>query len=182
MTYTLFMNQRYPHKMWLSRATGNIWSSELVPAMANGKPVFHNPEPVPFRLTPNLYKLMGPIFVEGIYASSIMVIARALTEPYGQQSSNGSTDDFEMEGQLSIFIRDEMEFWFTQQRRSSVADGQLRESVQGNVDKIVKLATALARAPEGKGLPANQTVIDEVARATDPEKLAQSEALWMGYL
>ncbi|TKA59727.1 hypothetical protein B0A49_09584, partial [Cryomyces minteri] len=155
MTYIMHMNTRYPQKMSIARATGNIWGSELIPAMAAGKPYFHNPEPVPFRLTPNLQTLMGPIHTEGIFACAVMAIARCLTEP-----------EHELDTQLSIFIRDEMTFWYTQQHRQNVQDGALRDSVGANSELIVKRAVSLGKEPSGSNLPANQTVIDLVALAT----------------
>ncbi|KAI9822659.1 MAG: hypothetical protein M1827_000378 [Pycnora praestabilis] len=170
MTYIMHMNNRYPHKLSIARATGNIWGSELIPAMAAGKAFFHNPEPVPFRLTPNLQALMGPIATEGIFSCAIMAIARCLTEP-----------EFELEQQLSIFVRDEMIFWFTQQHRSGLQENQLRETVQVNSDIIVKKAVSLAQPPPGN-LPANQTIIDLISKAVNPLHLAQSDALWMPYL
>ena len=170
MTYIMHMNNRYPHKLSIARGTGNIWGSELIPSIGPGKPIFHNPEPVPFRLTPNLATLMGPLATEGIFSCAIMAIARCLTEP-----------EFELEQQLSIFVRDEMIFWFTQQHRSALQENQLRETVQLNSDIIVRKATSLAEPPTGN-LPANQTVIDLISRAVNPMQLAQSDALWMPYL
>lgn len=170
MTYILHMHNRYPHKMSISRATGNIWGSELMSCMTAGKPYFNNPEPVPFRLTPNLQTFMGPIHTEGIYGCAIMAIARCLTEP-----------EFELEQQLSLFVRDEMIFWFTSQHRSNLAEGALREAVQTNSELIVKRTLSLAQAPAGS-LPANQTIIDLIAKAVSPVQLAQTDALWMAYL
>ena len=169
MTYIMHMNNRYPHKLSVARTTGNLWGSELIPAIAPGKPIFQNAEPVPFRLTPNLQALMGPLATEGIFSCAIMAIARCLTEP-----------EFGLEQQLSIFVRDEMIFWFTQQHRS-FQENQLRETVQHNSDLIVRKATSLAEPPTGP-LPANQTVIDLISRAVNPMHLAQSDALWMPYL
>ena len=72
--------------------------------------------------------------------------------------------------------------WMTQQHRS-VLEGQLREAVQLNSDLVVKRAKALADAPSASNLPATQTIIDLIAHATNPQKLAQqSDALWMPYL
>ena len=167
MTYVMHMTTRFPHKLSIARGTGNIWASELVPTM-NNKCMFHNQEPVPFRLTPNLQTLMGPIATEGTYSAAIMAIARCLTEP-----------EFELEQQLSVFVRDEVMFWFTQQHRN--VEGQLKERVQVNSDTIVKKALALASPAQGT-LPANQTIIDTISRAVDPMRLAQSDALWMPYL
>ena len=99
-----------------------------------------------------------------------MAIARCLTEPEG-----------ELEQQLSIFVRDEMVFWLTQQHRAQLYETQLRDTVQASSDVVVKRAVSLARPPEGN-LPANQTVIDLVSRAVNPLHLAQCDALWMPYL
>ena len=170
MTYTMHMGNRYPHKLCIARGSGNIWGSELISIMGPSKPLFGHAEPVPFRLTPNLQTLMGPIATEGIYSCSIMAIARCLTEP-----------EFELEQQLSVFVRDEVMFWFTQQHRNNPQEGQLRDTVQLNSDLVVRKATSLAEPGTGN-LPANQTVIDLISRAVNPMNLAQSDALWMPYL
>ncbi|KAI0167042.1 hypothetical protein GGR52DRAFT_581740 [Hypoxylon sp. FL1284] len=171
MTYILYMTGRYPHKINIARGSGKIWGSELMSFMAPAKPFFHSPEPVPFRLTPNLQTLMGPLATEGIFSCSIMAIARCLTEP-----------DFELEHALTLFVRDEVIFWFTSSHRTMhLTENQLRDTVQTNCDMIVKRAISLAQNPVGN-LPANQTVIDLIARAVNPMNLAQCDALWMPFL
>jgi transformation/transcription domain-associated protein len=171
MTYVLYMTGRYPHKMNIARGSGKIWGSELMSLMAPSKPFFHNPEPVPFRLSPNLQTLMGPLATEGIFSCSIMAIARCLTEP-----------EFELEHALTLLVRDEVIFWFTSSHRAiHLNESQLRETVQTNCDMVVKRALSLAQSPMGS-LPANQTVIDLIARAVNPMNLAQCDALWMPYL
>ena len=172
MTYIMHISARFPHKLSISRATGNVWGSELIPAMISNKPFFHNPEPVPFRLTPNLQVLMGPIAMEGLFSAGIMAIARCLTEP---------DSGVEMDQQLSIFVRDEMQFWITQQHKNIPDASSLREMTAANCEVVVKRAVSLARPPEGN-LPANQTVVDMIARAVNPQYLAGTDALWMGYL
>ncbi|KAF2703422.1 hypothetical protein K504DRAFT_451614 [Pleomassaria siparia CBS 279.74] len=170
MTYVMHMNTRYPHKLSISRSSGRVWGSELIPSMAVGKPVLHNNEPVPFRLTPNLQTLMGPLNLEGIFASAVMTVARCLIEPEG-----------ELEMQLAIFMRDEMNHWFTSQQKPLNSD-VLRESVQTNSDLVVKRATSIGSLPSGANLPANQTMVDLVAQAVHPQKLALTDPLWMAYL
>ncbi|KAF2436802.1 hypothetical protein EJ08DRAFT_644409 [Tothia fuscella] len=170
MTFVMCMSQRYPHKLNISRGTGRVWGSELVPSMGNARPVFNNPEGVPYRLTPNLQMLMGPIVTEGIFAPALMTLARCLTEREG-----------ELEMQLSVFVRDEVNFWFTQQHKAC-PEGMLRESVQANSDAIVKKASSMAIPPGANNLPANQTTIDGIATAVDPKKLSQTDPLWMAYL
>ncbi|AEO62746.1 TRA1-like protein [Thermothielavioides terrestris NRRL 8126] len=171
MTYILHIDKRYPHKMNIARRSGNIWGSELISFMAANRPYFHNQEPVPFRLTPNLQTLMGPLATEGIFACSVMAIARCLAEPEQQ-----------LEHALTLFVRDEMMYWFTSSSRAmTLTENQLRETVQANSDMIVKKAVSLAQAPAGN-LPAHQTVIDLVAKAVNPMNLALCDALWMPYL
>ena len=170
MTYVLFMHNRYPQKMNIARNSGNIWGSELMSYMSSQKPFFHSPEPVPFRLTPNLQVLMGPLATEGIFSCALMAIARCLTE-----------SQHELEHALTLFVRDEMIFWLTSSHRNAISETQLRDTVQMNSDLIVKRAVSLAHNPSGN-LPANQTVIDAVAKAVNPMNLAQCDALWMPYL
>ncbi|GAM83910.1 hypothetical protein ANO11243_019000 [Dothideomycetidae sp. 11243] len=194
LTFTMFITLRYPSKMNISRATGQIYGLELVPAMAAQHPKFHNPEAVPFRLTPNLQTLMGPIHTEGIFVCALMAIARCLTETStttvgststpnpGSAAAGLDTSGSDLESHLSIFVRDEMSFWFTQQHRSTVKDGELRETVQRNTDAIVNKAVAIAGEPRAGNLPASQSVLDLVARASEPRNLGAAEALWMGWL
>ncbi|KAK0626737.1 hypothetical protein B0T14DRAFT_473033 [Immersiella caudata] len=170
MTYILHIDKRYPHKFNIARGSGNIWGSELMSFMAQNRPFFHNPEPVPFRLTPNLQTLMGPLATEGIFSCSIMAIARCLTEP-----------EFQLEHALTLFVRDEMIFWFTSAHRPTNLENQLRDAVQANNEMIVKKAVSLAQAPVGN-LPAHQTVIDLISKAVNPMNLAMCDALWMPYL
>lgn len=187
ITFTMHMTTRYPNKMSIARSTGNVWGSELVPAMSGNRPFFQNPEPVPFRLTPNLQVLMGPIRTEGIFVCALMAIARCLTsEPHTSPSAspNGTVEgaNSDMENQLSIFIRDEMAFWYTSQHRQNPKDGELRESVQKNADNIVNKAVALAKEPAAGNLPASQSVLDFVAKATNPANLSQTDLLFMPWL
>ena len=175
MTYIMHMSARYPHKLSISRANGSVWGSELIPTISSGQALFHNAEPVQFRLTPNLQTLMGPLATEGIFSPAIMAIARCLTEPNGQGEK-------ELELQLSIFVRDEVIFWFTQQHKAPVVEHDLRKAVARNCEVVVKKAVSLARPPEAANLPANQTVIDLISKSVDPAALAQCDALWMGWL
>lgn len=172
MTYVLFIDKRYPQKIHIARGTGNIWSSELLSFMTGQRPFFTTAEHVPFRLTPNLQTLMGPLATEGVFSCSVMAIARCLTEP-----------EFELEHALTLFVRDEVMFWFSSSHRMMhLNEGQLRDTVQTNCDLIVKRAMSLATTdPEAK-VPANQTVIDLISKAVNPINLAMMDALWQAYL
>lgn len=81
MTYILCLTSRLPSRFHLSRATGQIAMSELLPGVANQAPVFASNDIVPFRFTPNMQKFVGPVFQEGVLVTGIMAIGRCLTEP-----------------------------------------------------------------------------------------------------
>ncbi|KEF63414.1 transformation/transcription domain-associated protein [Exophiala aquamarina CBS 119918] len=188
MTYIMHMSARYPTKISISRATGDIWASDLLPNLNSAKAYFFNPEAVPCRLTPNLQTLIGPLAIEGIFTASLMAIARCLAE---------QDQGYEMEQQLSIFVRDEMYNWAAGRSHSSSEakmEGQhLRELVSQNADFVVRRALTLAKTqgsvgntPEAAGvagvLPACQNVVDLVSKATDPMKLSAMDGLWMPWL
>ena len=207
MTFTMHMTQRHPSKMMIAGATGNMYGTDLLPHMTPAKPYFQNPEAVNIRLTPNLQVLMGPIHTEGIFTCAMMAIARCLTSDSsyttaGTNSANGTPSqssstpaqpqpqangmhegtNCELEHHLSIFIRDEMAYWYTTSHRSSIKENELRENVQRNSDVVVNKALYLAKEPQAGNLPANQSVLDLVGKSTNPEKLAQTELLWMPWL
>ncbi|THH01673.1 hypothetical protein EW026_g1062 [Hermanssonia centrifuga] len=87
MTYVLCLTSRLPSRFQLSRATGQITMSEILPGQAQQAPLLASADAVPFRFTPNMQHVIGPVLTEGILAPSIMAIARCLTEP--EASSNG---------------------------------------------------------------------------------------------
>lgn len=171
MTFLMSINNRYPHKFLINAGSGNVWATEMLPTLppSNKAPAFHNGEPVPFRLTPNIQTLMGPTSLEGLYSMSVMIIARCLTEP-----------EFDLDQYLSIFVRDELISWYNQQHRPNVHDQQLRDIVKVNVEAIVRRATSLAQIGQGN-IPANQTVIDLISQAVNPRHMALTDNLWMPY-
>ena len=106
-------------RIYIDKKSGNVFTLEMLPArypyervkqsaknfeanLPPDAPVFHNNEPVPFRLTPNIQKLIGDSALEGIFSVNIFAIARALLEP-----------DHELNTYLSLFIRDEVISWYS---------------------------------------------------------------------
>lgn len=171
MTFLMSISNRYPHKCFINAGSGNVWSTDMLPMLSSkNPPTFQNGELVPFRLTPNIQALMGPIALEGIYSVSVMVIAKCLTE------SENDLDQY-----LSVFVRDELISWYVQQQRRSAPDKQLREIALNNVGVIVKRATSMAQVGQGN-IPANQTVIDLISQAVNPKFMVHTDNLWMPYL
>lgn len=167
MTYVMHMSARYPMKFSISRSTGDIWASDLLPNLNSSRALFYNPEQVPFRLSPNIQTLMGPLGVEGIFTASLMAIARCLTSADGGDGGSG----YEMEQQLAVFVRDEMFNWAAGRAQQSggaaeqkMEGNHLRELVAMNVDFITRRALTLAKTQgsinvtaSGAGANAGQT-------------------------
>jgi transformation/transcription domain-associated protein len=92
MTHSFFLTSRLPNRFHISRRTGQIAMSELLPGMGiptalqNQLPVFASHDVVPFRLTPNLQHFIGDCFTEGILISSMMAMGHALSEPQVRSS------------------------------------------------------------------------------------------------
>jgi len=162
LTYVMHMASRYPSKINIARRNGDIWSSDLLPSLNSQRGLFLNPEAVPFRLTPNIQMLMGPIAVEGIFTASLMAIARCLAE---------YDSGYEMEQTLSIFVRDEMYNWISTRSGGGGVGGhgagmelgrledpnELREIVNVNVGSITRRARSLGTTQLGLATQSQST-------------------------
>ncbi|OZJ06116.1 hypothetical protein BZG36_01053 [Bifiguratus adelaidae] len=176
MTYIMSVGQRQPHKLYISRATGNVWISELLPIWNAQQPVFGTGESVPFRFTPNLQNFITPVGVEGLFTTSLMAVARCLTEP-----------EFDLDQYLNIFIRDEIVSWHEANQKPLIPDQTMRDRVAQNLDYIIKktqfLSCKLERDKSNNtNKPANQSIIDLISQASNGQKLAQMECTWMPWL
>jgi len=182
MTYILCLTSRLASRFHLSRTTGQIAMSELLPGLANHAPVFATNDAIPFRFTPNMQHFIGPIFTEGILASGIMAIARSLTEP-----------EFELEQQLCLFSRDEVMTWLhARQRPWTTTDVSFRNNVASNIDGVVKRAEAMAcKVEREQSTPQNvaaqmanspqvmQTVTNLISTATNPVQLVKMTEMFL---
>lgn len=184
MTYMLSINNRSPHKIYIDKKSGNVFTLEMLPArypyervkqsaknfeanLPPDAPVFHNNEPVPFRLTPNIQKLIGDSALEGIFSVNIFAIARALLEP-----------DHELNTYLSLFIRDEVISWYSNLHRSIVEDPQLRDIVHTNTDLIIRRIAQLGHLSSNPSV-ATQYVLDAIGAAVSPRNLAKTDQSFM---
>ncbi|CAO3644378.1 unnamed protein product [Mucor hiemalis] len=175
MSYLFSVGHRTPHKITLSRQTGNVWMTELLPGWDSTNPMLGNGESVPFRFTPNIQEYITPVGIEGLFTSCLMATARSLTEP-----------ELELDQYLSLFIRDELISWNVSNHRS-VTDTQFRERVQTNVNQIMAKAQFLSSRMEvtdnvNSDKPVSQNIIDLISQASNPQKMAQMECTWMPWL
>ncbi|KAG2731167.1 hypothetical protein G9P44_005583 [Scheffersomyces stipitis] len=183
ITYMMCVNTRQPQKIHVNMGSGSVWTSDMLPCKIASKsalidnpqgrpaPLFYNAEMVPFRLTPNIQKLIGETSLEGVLAVYILCIARALTEP-----------ESDLEQFLTLFVRDEVVSWCAQQDppRSIPQDKQLREIVRINVELIIKRVIQIGHISSGPSV-ATQNVLELISQAVNPRNLAAADTLWMAY-
>ncbi|KAG0164843.1 hypothetical protein DFQ30_009322 [Apophysomyces sp. BC1015] len=175
MTYIFSVGHRTPHRIAISRSTGDVWMTEFLPGWNQTNPLFGNGEAVPFRFTPNVQEFMTPVGIEGLFTSCLMATARSLTEP-----------ELELDQYLSLFVRDELIHWHISNHRP-VSDAQFRDRVNTNVNQIKTKAQFLScKAEREKTInankPTNQNVIDLISQASNPQKMAQMDCTWMPWL
>ncbi|TFK43492.1 hypothetical protein BDQ12DRAFT_731508 [Crucibulum laeve] len=177
MTYVLCLSSRHPSRFQISRSTGLIAMTELLPGVSNQVPVFATSDVVPFRFTPNMQNFLGPIFTEGILTSGIMAIGRSLTEP-----------EYELDQHLCLFARDEVSSWMSARGRPWAIDQIFRQGVAANIEGVVKRAETMACKAERESatqnggssmtVPVVQTVTNLISSATNPLQLAKMGELY----
>lgn len=184
VTYMMCVNTRQPQKIHVNKLSGNVWTSDMLPCKIASKnasldgsqggkpaPLFYNAELVPFRLTPNIQKLIGETGMEGVLSVYILAIARALTE-----------SESDLEQYLTLFVRDEVISWCSQHDspRPIPQDQQLREIVRVNVEIIIKRVLSMGHISSGPTI-STQNVLELISQAVNPRNLAAADTLWMAY-
>lgn len=183
-TFMMCVNTRQPQKIHVNKNSGTVWTSDMLPCKVanksgalesnqNGRPqpLFYNAELVPFRLTPNIQKLIGEVGMEGILSVYVLAIARALTEP-----------ESDLEQYLTLFVRDEVVSWCKQQEPPRTPqDTQLKELVRVNVEIIIRRVMSIGHISSGPTV-ATQNVLELISQAVNPRNLAAADTLWMAYL
>ncbi|CAB4253773.1 histone acetyltransferase TRA1 [Maudiozyma barnettii] len=186
MTYMMMINNRTPSKIFVDKQSGDVFTLEMLPSrypfervkplfknlelnLPPDAPIFHNNEPVPFRLTPNIQKLIGDSALEGIFAVDIFTISRALLDP-----------ENELNSYLTLFIRDEIISWYSNMHRPIVENPQLREMIQSNVDLIIKRVSQLGHLSSTPTVT-TQFVLDCISAAVNPRNLAGTNISYMAW-
>lgn len=167
LTFAFQITQRQPSRFQISRTTGQLFMSELLCGMgvateidqgmlndflgfngSNG--LLMTTESVPFRLTPNLQQLVGPIGTEALLCPGIVAIARALTKPEvcsfrNNKSSALNILQYDLDQHLCLFIRDEVLTTLNMRGpRNPEIEVRFRQIVQANINGIVNRADTMA--------------------------------------
>lgn len=78
--YVLMLSSGAPHTLLFALNSGNVIPWDMrVSCNASGHLV--TPDPVPFRLTPNLVNVVSPVGITGLFCATMVASAQAITEP-----------------------------------------------------------------------------------------------------
>jgi transformation/transcription domain-associated protein len=162
-----------PYKVVAAKSPNNIFqNSSLDVSAQRAAPMFSSLELVPFRLTPNIQELIGPIGSEGIFSMHMMIIAQCLSDP-----------EYEIDHFMNLFIKDDILSWYAQRTRYVSQDPpNLREIVKHNVEYLIKRLGQLANTDNYGQSVSSQYIVNLITHAVNPRNLASTDTLWMAYL
>lgn len=185
-TYILAIGHRFPHKIGFDRSSCSLVSSELLPAL-NQSGQFTLTEAVPFRLTPNIQSFLTDFGIEGPFTTYIAALGQALS---------GKKQD--LSDYLTLFVRDEIFTWAGTNQGAAVISSlpvddiiSMQSEIAGkifqNVEIIMKRVQTLGCSKEveksAESLqPLDQTILDLISCAANPQKLAHMDSHWHPWL
>jgi transformation/transcription domain-associated protein len=181
-SYVLMLVKGAPHTLLFALDTGNIYPWDLnVTFNRDGEIVA--PEPVPFRLTPNLVNFITPVGITGLFSSAMISAAEAISDT-----------EFKVQNYLGALLRDEMISWHAINRepyaKSAITNTQLVKLVATNTQKISVRLEALSNA-EGTKLVQTRTEQQHwackeadtlIKQATGTKNLCNMPPMWHPWL
>ena len=185
-TYILAIGHRFPHKIGFTRDSCSFISSEMLPAL-NQSGQFTLTEAVPFRLTPNVQTFLTDFGIEGPLTTFIAALGQALS---------GKKQD--LSDYLTLFVRDEIFAWANTSQGAAVIpslpsddiismQSEIASKIFQNVEIIMKRVQTLGCSKEFEKAseslqPLDQTILDLISCAANPQKLAHMDAHWHPWL
>ena len=177
MSVMLSIGGRVPGKILFSRSSGKVLQVDFCPLVNAQGYVHQNEEAVPFRLTRNLATFFSPFGVEGVFKTSMVVTAMALTQRHSNLASC-----------LSLFFRDELLAWASRresrsQYTSSMSQLQplVEKNVAGAMQNVKEICPDVPKNYMEEGAPRgviNRGVEELIRRAIDPENLCTMDPTW----
>lgn len=168
-THVFMMNKGAPHTMKFMLTTGNIVSWDMmVTYNSTGEIVV--PEPIPFRLTPNLVNFVTPVGITGLFSAALIASAQTLNDP-----------EFRIKDYLSAILRDEIISWHALTHEpwlmSAMPNSQLLETVEKNASNM---KTKLEELAEFDGTNSNVDAL--IKDATTSQNLCKMSPTWHPWL
>lgn len=193
--YAFHVAHRAPHAYIISRATAQIVLSDFQPLFFSSRDSDAG-RTVPFRLTRNLTRFLGPAYVAGPFAQSFLAAARSLAERAAPVSDVALT-----------ILRDLWTgMWQVAQRGSSdtatsLPSERVRQAVAAFMSRIHSVCTAAsavekaecatntpsaarleAEAAAHEAHPVSRAVMELIQAASDMQAQSSIEVLWMPWV
>ncbi|KAI2509201.1 PI3/PI4 kinase-like protein [Fragilaria crotonensis] len=172
---------RTPSRVVLNETSGQVLSQDF--RLSYNNQGFLDSQKVPFRLTPNLNELIGPIMMDGRFIPSFSMAASAI------KSNMEDIDSI-----LRLLMRDDIVSWYTSKSMAK-SDAKTQELENQLVDRVAKNVAAIQakfsdcsvqREPKGalnlKTQPVNQRVKELVSEACSLEALSTMESSFQPWL
>lgn len=145
---------------------------------------FLDPRRIPFRLTPNIQSLIGPILLEGRFFPAMGIVASSLEQ---------AQDD--LDPALRLLLRDDIVAWYTSKSMAK-SDTKMQELEKQLFDRIIRnamhvqstIAECAPKVVKGeksetlKKGPVDLKVKELVKEATDPSRLCMMPSSYQAWL
>lgn len=181
MQHALSVVMRTPSRVVMNETSGQVLSPEF--RLRYNNQGFLESQKVPFRLTPNLSEMIGPIMMDGRFIPSLSMAASAI---------KSSAED--IDSVLRLLIRDDIVSWYTSKSmaksdiKTQELENQLVDRVAKNVAAIQAKFSDCSIPREAKGSldlktqPVNQRVKELVREACSFETLSTMESSFQPWL
>lgn len=170
------VTERTPSQVVFIERDGRVTSTEFrIRYTSQG--LIEVQDTVPFRLTPNIVNLIGPLLLDGRFVTSMARIATVVSEAQG-----------ELDPVFRLLLRDDLTTYFTKSMAKSDSKTQEMEArvadrVSQNVASIQKRfrdASIDRSAPDDEPVDKNVRVLVEIAQ--DKERLAMMTGVFQGWI
>lgn len=185
ITYILCVGNRNPALLSIDNSTAAVHLHQFYPRYREADHLIDDEaEAVPFRMTPNLKRVLSPFLLHGVYGATKIATAACLLKH----------QDI-VKNYLYLYIRDDLLSWqqatsnpsnpivFTDQQ-TCLFDSKMRECVSQNTLCVLKRINSLmhhSSKTQQAPIPINRNGEDLIKRAIDPANLAQMPAFWQPF-
>ena len=166
---------RNPHRMLVNCQNGTVLTREFRPVYKDGS--LNLSESVPFRLTRNITRLLGPTMLNGTLRHCIGAVAMCFSERRDL-----------MKNYLSLFIRDDMVSYTRSKSATQRSELEEREAIEKMLPQVIKNAeNVISRIENLRPQVSDKEELDTsvvklIEDATTEENLSQMSATWHPWL
>ncbi|GMM40492.1 histone acetyltransferase [Hanseniaspora uvarum] len=193
MTYMMSVGNRTPSRIHIHVENGDVFSTEFVPnkvnlerlpeafrnnipKLANDAPILQLQEHLPFRLTPNIQRLIGDVGLEGIFSTTMLLLSKGLL----------SSQENDVRNHLNLLIKNEVISWYSDNykgmnvKRLEGNELEMLSIVQLNTELIVRKLISLSHF-SSQFAASNHFVLEAISTAVSPRNLTTLDITSMPY-